>query len=79
MFMYSSSTAGLMCHCFFLQCKWEPGGLVQKVKEEAGEGCNTHGSLKVNRVAGYFHFSPGKRFHVSSFSLFDLLEFQQEN
>uniref|UniRef100_A0A7N0R8S3 Endoplasmic reticulum-Golgi intermediate compartment protein 3-like n=1 Tax=Kalanchoe fedtschenkoi TaxID=63787 RepID=A0A7N0R8S3_KALFE len=59
------------------QCKRE--GYLQKVKEEEGEGCNIHGFLEVNKVAGNFHFSPGKGFHLSSFNLFDLLEFQQDN
>ncbi|XP_073041506.1 uncharacterized protein [Primulina huaijiensis] len=59
------------------QCKRE--GFVDKVKEEQGEGCNIHGSLEVNKVAGNFHFSPGKSFHQSNFQLLDLLAFQTEN
>lgn len=62
---------------YTVQCKRE--GYLQKVKEEKGEGCNLHGFLEVNKVAGNFHFSPGKGFHLSSFNLFDLLEFQQED
>lgn len=53
------------------QCKRE--GYIQKVKEEEGEGCNIHGFLEVNKVAGSFHFAPGKSFHQSGISLFDLL------
>ncbi|XP_073065778.1 uncharacterized protein [Primulina eburnea] len=59
------------------QCKRE--GFVDKVKEEHGEGCNIHGSLEVNKVAGNFHFAPGKSFHQSNFQLLDLLAFQIEN
>ncbi|XP_073143213.1 uncharacterized protein [Henckelia pumila] len=59
------------------QCKRE--GFVDKVKEEQGEGCNIHGSLEVNKVAGNFHFAPGKSFHQSNFQLLDLLTFQTEN
>ncbi|KZV22757.1 endoplasmic reticulum-Golgi intermediate compartment protein 3-like [Dorcoceras hygrometricum] len=59
------------------QCKRE--GFVDKVKEEQGEGCNIHGSLEVNKVAGNFHFAPGKSFHQTNFQLLDLLAFQTEN
>lgn len=58
------------------QCKRE--GFVQKVKEERGEGCNIYGSLEVNKVAGNFHFSPGKSFHYSNFHLQDLLSIQND-
>ncbi|WOL15927.1 hypothetical protein Cni_G24709 [Canna indica] len=58
------------------QCSRE--GFVQKVKEEDGEGCNIHGFLDVNKVAGNFHFSPGKSFHHSGINLHDLLAFQKE-
>lgn len=53
------------------QCKRE--GFVDKVKSEQGEGCNIHGSLEVNKVAGNFHFATGKSFHLSSFNLYELL------
>ncbi|XP_057803980.1 uncharacterized protein LOC131019449 [Salvia miltiorrhiza] len=59
------------------QCKRE--GFVQKVKEEEGEGCNIHGSLEVNKVAGNFHFAPGKSIHHSSMNLLDLLALQTES
>ncbi|KAL7119405.1 hypothetical protein ACP275_02G060900 [Erythranthe tilingii] len=59
------------------QCKRE--GFVQKVKEEEGEGCNIHGSLEVNKVAGNFHFAPGKSFHQTNMHLLDLLALQSES
>lgn len=62
-----------LCH----QCKRE--GFVQKIKDEAGEGCNIHGSLEVNKVAGNFHFAAGKSFHLSNFHLQDLIAFQAES
>ncbi|XLT44751.1 hypothetical protein HN873_037355, partial [Arachis hypogaea] len=43
----------------FDQCQRE--GYVQRVKDEEGEGCNIHGSLQINKVAGDFHFAIGKR------------------
>ncbi|XP_022727443.1 endoplasmic reticulum-Golgi intermediate compartment protein 3-like isoform X2 [Durio zibethinus] len=59
------------------QCKRE--GFFQKIKNEDGEGCNIHGSLEVNRVAGNFHFAPGKSFHHTNFFLDDLLAFQKDS
>jgi len=52
---------------------------VQKVKDEEGEGCNVHGFLEVNKVAGNFHFIPGQSFHQSGFQFHDMLLFQQGN
>lgn len=51
-------------------------GFVQKIKDEEGEGCNIHGSLEVNKVAGNFHFALGKSFHQSNVHLHELLAFQ---
>ncbi|KAK3031492.1 hypothetical protein RJ639_036006 [Escallonia herrerae] len=59
------------------QCKRE--GFVQKIKDEEGEGCNIYGSLEVNKVAGNFHFAPGKSFHQSNFHVHDLLAFQMDS
>ncbi|PHT64166.1 hypothetical protein T459_32039 [Capsicum annuum] len=59
------------------QCKRE--GFVQKIKDEEGEGCNIHGSLEVNKVAGNFHFAAGKSFHQSTFQLFELVTLQPDN
>ncbi|CAL5434387.1 unnamed protein product [Camellia sinensis] len=58
------------------QCKRE--GFVQKIKDEEGEGCNIHGSLEVNKVAGNFHFALGKSFHQSNVHLNELLAFQND-
>ncbi|KAG1347610.1 endoplasmic reticulum-Golgi intermediate compartment protein 3 [Cocos nucifera] len=54
-------------------------GFFQKIKEEEGEGCNIHGFLDVNKVAGNFHFMPGKSFHHSKIHVHDLLAFQTES
>ncbi|XP_057421750.1 uncharacterized protein LOC130715649 [Lotus japonicus] len=59
------------------QCERE--GFVQKVKDEEGEGCNIHGSLEVNKVAGNFHFSTGKSFLQSAIFLTDLLALQDNH
>ncbi|XP_038681806.1 endoplasmic reticulum-Golgi intermediate compartment protein 3-like [Tripterygium wilfordii] len=59
------------------QCKRE--GFIQKVKDEEGEGCNIVGSLEVNKVAGNFHFSPGKSFQHAPVHLYDLLALPEAN
>ncbi|KAJ8466362.1 hypothetical protein OPV22_028914 [Ensete ventricosum] len=59
------------------QCTRE--GFFQKIKDEEGEGCNIHGFLDVSKVAGNFHFSPGKSFHQSGIHAHDLLAFQTES
>ncbi|KAJ4952240.1 hypothetical protein NE237_029072 [Protea cynaroides] len=59
------------------QCKRE--GFMQRIKEEEGEGCNIYGFLEVNKVAGNFHFAPGKSFQQSNVHVHDLLPFQKEN
>ncbi|CAI9763892.1 unnamed protein product [Fraxinus pennsylvanica] len=59
------------------QCKRE--GFLQRVKEEEGEGCNIYGFLDVNKVAGNFHFAPGKSFQQSNVHVHDLLAFQKDS
>ncbi|KZV54500.1 endoplasmic reticulum-Golgi intermediate compartment protein 3 [Dorcoceras hygrometricum] len=59
------------------QCKRE--GFLQKIKEEEGEGCNLYGFLDVNKVAGNFHFAPGKSFQQSNVHVHDLLAFQKDS
>lgn len=57
----------------------QKGGFLNKIKDEAGEGCNIYGSLEVNKVAGNFHFAPGKSFQYSGMHVHDLMAFQTEN
>ncbi|KAJ8430414.1 hypothetical protein Cgig2_025841 [Carnegiea gigantea] len=59
------------------QCKRE--GFLQKIKDEEGEGCNLYGFLEVNKVAGNFHFAPGKSFQQSGIHVHDLLSFQKDS
>ncbi|KAK3033880.1 hypothetical protein RJ639_033515 [Escallonia herrerae] len=59
------------------QCKRE--GFLQKIKDEEGEGCNIYGFLEVNKVAGNFHFAPGKSFQQSNVHVHDLLAFQKDS
>ncbi|XP_022131921.1 endoplasmic reticulum-Golgi intermediate compartment protein 3-like [Momordica charantia] len=59
------------------QCKRE--GFLQRIKDEDGEGCNIYGFLEVNKVAGNFHFAPGKSFQQSNVHVHDVLAFQKDS
>mmetsp|Transcript_19554 Transcript_19554/g.27284 ORF Transcript_19554/g.27284 Transcript_19554/m.27284 type:complete len:383 (-) Transcript_19554:58-1206(-) len=52
------------------QCKRE--GYSQRLQEQAGEGCQVYGYLLVNKVAGNFHFAPGKSFQQHHMHVHDL-------
>uniref|UniRef100_A0A8C6M9S0 Endoplasmic reticulum-Golgi intermediate compartment protein n=1 Tax=Nothobranchius furzeri TaxID=105023 RepID=A0A8C6M9S0_NOTFU len=63
-----------------VQCKRE--GFTQKMMEQKNEGCQVYGFLEVNKVAGNFHFAPGKSFqqsHVHGKSIHDLQSFGLDN
>lgn len=61
----------------WIQCKRE--GFLQRIKDEEGEGCNIYGFLEVNKVAGNFHFAPGKSFQQSNIHVHDLLALQKDS
>jgi hypothetical protein len=73
-----STLQGFLCLLIYylvvsFQCHRE--GFIERVKEEAGEGCNIYGKLEVNKVAGNFHIAPGKSFQQSAMHLLDLMGF----
>lgn len=55
------------------QCKRE--GWSEKMQAQKSEGCRTFGYLEVNKVAGNFHFAPGKSFQQSHVHVHDLQAF----
>ncbi|XP_073462660.1 endoplasmic reticulum-Golgi intermediate compartment protein 3 [Aquarana catesbeiana] len=59
------------------QCKRE--GFSQKMQEQKNEGCELYGFLEVNKVAGNFHFAPGKSFQQSHVHVHDLQSFGLDN
>lgn len=61
-------------HLFCWQCKRE--GFMEHIKEQEGEGCQIYGFLEVNKVAGNFHFAPGKSFQQAGMHVHDLMPFQ---
>lgn len=55
------------------QCERE--GWSDTLKAQADEGCSMHGFLLVNKVAGNFHFAPGKSFQQHNVHIHDLQPF----
>ncbi|XP_035659537.1 endoplasmic reticulum-Golgi intermediate compartment protein 3-like [Branchiostoma floridae] len=58
------------------QCKRE--GWSEKLKQQKNEGCQVYGYLEVNKVAGNFHFAPGKSFQQHHVHVHDLQPFGGE-
>lgn len=59
------------------QCVKE--GYVNSIREQEGEGCHLYGHIRVNKVAGNFHFAPGKSFQQGHMHVHDLLPFHTTN
>ncbi|KAI0632402.1 Sec1-like protein [Trametes polyzona] len=55
------------------QCVQE--GWSEKLKEQASEGCNIAGRVRVNKVVGNIHLSPGRSFRTSSHNLYELVPY----
>jgi len=54
-------------------------GFSTKLREQLGEGCQIYGYLLVNKVAGNFHFAPGKSFQQHHMHIHDLQPFKNLN
>lgn len=52
---------------------------LQSIKEELGEGCRMWGRLDVNKVAGNFHFAPGRSYQQGNMHVHDLAPFDGLN
>ncbi|KTG36481.1 hypothetical protein cypCar_00016371 [Cyprinus carpio] len=64
------------------QCKREASA--RRCRNRRNEGCQVYGFLEVNKVAGNFHFAPGKSFqqshvHVHAVEIHDLQSFGLDN
>ncbi|KAI8978767.1 endoplasmic reticulum-derived transport vesicle ERV46 [Trametes punicea] len=55
------------------QCVQE--GWSEKLKEQSTEGCNISGRVRVNKVVGNIHLSPGRSFRTSSHNLYELVPY----
>ncbi|KAJ3208326.1 Endoplasmic reticulum-Golgi intermediate compartment protein 3 [Entophlyctis luteolus] len=58
------------------QCVRE--GWSNQIKEQEGEGCNLSGHIEVNKVAGNFHFAPGRSFQQGGMHVHDLSAFGRD-
>lgn len=58
-----------------LQCVSE--GWTDKIKEQSEEGCNIAGKVRVNKVIGNFHLSPGRSFQANAMHVHDLVPYLQ--
>ncbi|KAF8160191.1 Sec1-like protein [Pholiota molesta] len=59
------------------QCKSE--GWADKLKDQANEGCNVSGRIRVNKVVGNIHFSPGRSFQTNSRNLYELVPYLRDD
>ncbi|KAK4046029.1 ER-derived vesicles protein erv46 [Microbotryomycetes sp. JL201] len=57
------------------QCVSE--GWTDKIKTQSDEGCNVAGKVRVNKVIGNFHLSPGRSFQSNSMHIHDLVPYLQ--
>ncbi|KAI0338990.1 Sec1-domain-containing protein [Trametopsis cervina] len=59
------------------QCAQE--GWSDKLKEQAHEGCNIAGVVRVNKVVGNIHFSPGRSFRTAAQNIYELVPYLKED
>ncbi|KAG7088312.1 hypothetical protein E1B28_012322 [Marasmius oreades] len=59
------------------QCKNE--GWAEKLRDQANEGCNIAGRIRVNKVIGNIHLSPGKSFQTSGRSYYELVPYLRDD
>ncbi|KIY45631.1 Sec1-like protein [Fistulina hepatica ATCC 64428] len=59
------------------QCKSE--GWADKLKDQSNEGCNVAGRLRVNKVIGNIHMSPGRSFQSGGRNVYDLVPYLRDD
>jgi len=59
------------------QCVQE--GWSDKLRDQANEGCNVAGRVRVNKVVGNIHLSPGRSFRSSGQNIYDLVPYLKED
>jgi hypothetical protein len=64
----------LICIC--RQCKNE--GWADKLREQANEGCNISGRIRVNKVIGNIHLSPGRSFQTGR-NVYELVPYLRDD
>jgi len=58
------------------QCVAE--GWSEKIKNQAAEGCNISGRIRVNKVIGNIHLSPGRSFQTHTMQVHDLVPYLRD-
>jgi len=58
------------------QCKKEHWA--EKLKDQADEGCNVAGRIRLNKVVGNIHLSPGRSFQTSSRNIYELVPYLRD-
>lgn len=64
-------------HFYFVQCRNEHW--TEKLHEQADEGCNVSGRIRVNKVIGNIHFSPGRSFQANTRNLYELVPYLKDD
>ncbi|KAF9454695.1 Sec1-like protein [Macrolepiota fuliginosa MF-IS2] len=59
------------------QCKNE--GWAEKLQEQAEEGCSISGRIRVNKVIGNIHLSPGRSFQSNAHNLYELVPYLRDD
>ncbi|RDB17990.1 Endoplasmic reticulum-Golgi intermediate compartment protein 3 [Hypsizygus marmoreus] len=59
------------------QCKNE--GWADKLREQTNEGCNISGRIRVNKVVGNIHLSPGRSFQTNSRNAYELVPYLRDD
>ncbi|KAH0586268.1 hypothetical protein H2248_007517 [Termitomyces sp. 'cryptogamus'] len=59
------------------QCKDE--GWAEKLRDQKNEGCNISGKIRVNKVIGNIHLSPGRSFQTSSRNVYELVPYLRDD
>jgi endoplasmic reticulum-Golgi intermediate compartment protein 3 len=59
------------------QCKSE--GWSEKLKDQANEGCNISGRVRVNKVIGNIHLSPGRSFQNNARNIYELVPYLRDD
>ncbi|KAJ7486008.1 endoplasmic reticulum-derived transport vesicle ERV46 [Mycena galericulata] len=59
------------------QCKDE--GWSEKLREQSNEGCNISGRIRVNKVIGNIHLSPGRSFQTNSRNVYELVPYLRDD
>ncbi|KAJ7695941.1 Sec1-like protein [Mycena rosella] len=59
------------------QCKDE--GWSEKLREQSNEGCNISGRIRVNKVIGNIHLSPGRSFQTNSRNIYELVPYLRDD